>query len=87
MVRAGWLIYREAAGRHGGYQWPQLSMHRADLQAVLLQATQRRLGAERMHFGWRCTGATQRGGESVAQFEDDAGTGLPRQLGSILIPQ
>ena len=83
--RFGQLIYREAAGRHGGYPWPQLSMHRGDLQAVLLQATRQRLGAERLHFGWRCTGATPADGATVAQFEDEAGTGLPRQIGSILI--
>src|SRR5258706_10958004 len=29
--RFGQLIYREPLGRRAGYEWPQLSIHRADL--------------------------------------------------------
>ncbi|MGH8647884.1 MAG: FAD-binding protein, partial [Burkholderiales bacterium] len=34
--RFGQLVYSEPLGRHAGYDWPQFSIHRGDLQAVLL---------------------------------------------------
>src|SRR5262245_12291916 len=42
--RFGQLIYEEPLGRDAGYAWPQLSIHRGDLQQVLLDAVRRRLG-------------------------------------------
>src|SRR5512142_3254179 len=36
--RFGQLIYREPLGRAAGYDWPQYSVHRGDLQMVLLEA-------------------------------------------------
>jgi len=33
--RFGQLIYREPLGRRAGYEWPQLSIHRGDLQMIL----------------------------------------------------
>src|SRR5437763_16758550 len=35
--RFGQLIYREPLGRHAGYAWPQISIPRGDLQAVLIE--------------------------------------------------
>jgi 2-polyprenyl-6-methoxyphenol hydroxylase-like FAD-dependent oxidoreductase len=54
--RYGQLIYREPLGRRAGYEWPQLSIHRADLQAALLHAFRERVGEDRLHLGWHCTG-------------------------------
>lgn len=42
--RFGQFIFKEARGRHAGYEWPQLSIHRADLHKVLLEAVRERLG-------------------------------------------
>ena len=53
--RFGQLIYREPLGRRAGYEWPQLSIHRGDLQAVLIEAVKARLGEDRLHLGWHCT--------------------------------
>jgi 2-polyprenyl-6-methoxyphenol hydroxylase-like FAD-dependent oxidoreductase len=36
--RFGQFIYREPAGRYAGYDVPQFSIHRGDLQMVLLEA-------------------------------------------------
>src|SRR6185437_13520475 len=36
--RFGQLIYEEKLGRAAGYGWPQISIHRADLHRVLLDA-------------------------------------------------
>ncbi|MGH8741329.1 MAG: flavin-dependent oxidoreductase, partial [Burkholderiales bacterium] len=57
--RYGQLIYREPLGRAAGYPWPQFSIHRGDLQAILLDAVKARLGAGRLHLGWHCEGFEQ----------------------------
>jgi 2-polyprenyl-6-methoxyphenol hydroxylase-like FAD-dependent oxidoreductase len=57
--RFGQLIYREPLGRRAGYEWPQFSIHRGDLQAVLIEAVRSRLGADRLHLGWHCEGFAQ----------------------------
>jgi 5-methylphenazine-1-carboxylate 1-monooxygenase len=57
--RFGQLIYREPLGRRAGYEWPQLSIHRGDLQAVLIEAVKARLGEDRIRLGWHCTGFSQ----------------------------
>jgi 2-polyprenyl-6-methoxyphenol hydroxylase-like FAD-dependent oxidoreductase len=48
--RFGQLIFREPLGKFAGYQWPQFSIHRGDLQTVLMDAVKARLGAERLHL-------------------------------------
>ncbi len=42
--RFGQLIYTEPLGRHAGYDWPQVSIHRGDLQQTLLNTCHARLG-------------------------------------------
>ncbi len=84
--RFGQLIYREPLGRHAGYDWPQFSIHRGDLQAVLLEACQQRIGADRIHTGWRCAGAEQDGNGATARFnEPGSGRELPPQRGHAVI--
>ena len=58
--RFGQLIYREPLGKYAGYEWPQLSIHRGDLQQVLLDAVKARLGASKIHLG-----------HHLARFEQD----------------
>jgi 2-polyprenyl-6-methoxyphenol hydroxylase-like FAD-dependent oxidoreductase len=57
--RHGQFIYKEPRGRYAGYDWPQLSIHRADLHGVLVDATRARLGDEAMQLGRRCVGVDQ----------------------------
>ena len=45
--RHGQFIYKEPRGRYAGYDWPQLSIHRADLHKVLLDATRAAAGPRR----------------------------------------
>ena len=52
--RFGQLIYREGAGRFGGYEYPQLSIHRGDLHLALLATVRERLGADAVSEGMRC---------------------------------
>lgn len=57
--RHGQFIYKEPRGRFAGYDWPQLSIHRADLHDVLLTAVRQRLGDDAVQLGHRCLSATQ----------------------------
>jgi 5-methylphenazine-1-carboxylate 1-monooxygenase len=84
--RFGQLIYREPLGRAAGYAWPQVSIHRGDLQTVLVEAFRERVGSDRLMLGWLCTGAAQDERSASAKFEQ-TGTGqsLPPQRGDIVI--
>ncbi|HUQ74203.1 MAG TPA: flavin-dependent oxidoreductase [Burkholderiales bacterium] len=68
--RFGQLIYREPLGRRAGYEWPQFSIHRGDLQSILLEAVKARLGAERLHLGFHCVGFDDAPGGVTARFRD-----------------
>jgi len=57
--RHGQLIYREPAGRRAGYDHPQFSLHRGDLQGVLLDTVRHRLGADAVAMGSRVTGVRE----------------------------
>ena len=78
--RFGQLIYREPLGRHAGYDWPQYSIHRGDLQVVLADAFRERAGADRLQLGWKCVRAEDGTDGATAHFVDGA-TGAP------LVPQ
>jgi 5-methylphenazine-1-carboxylate 1-monooxygenase len=78
--RFGQLIYREPLGRRAGYGWPQFSIHRGDLQAVLLEAVKVRLGAERLHLGWHCVGFRQNDRSVELAFN-----GHPSQKGDVAV--
>lgn len=68
--RYGQFIYKEPRGRHAGYEWPQLSIHRADLHRVLLEAVRARLGADAVSLGSRCLALEERPDRVVVRFED-----------------
>lgn len=54
--RGGGLISREPRGLAAGYLWPQLSIHRGDLQRVLADAVRDRLGSDAVVAGVRVAG-------------------------------
>jgi 2-polyprenyl-6-methoxyphenol hydroxylase-like FAD-dependent oxidoreductase len=84
--RFGQLIYRENAGRYAGYEWPQFSIHRGDLQRVLLDAFVARAGAERVVTGWHCTGFHQDPAGVTVEFCDPATRGpLESRRGAVAI--
>src|ERR1700674_5514849 len=64
--RFGQLIYQEPLGRAAGYDHPQFSIHRGDLQMVLLEAFNSRAGADRILTNHHCVGVEQ----------DDAGVSV-----------
>jgi 5-methylphenazine-1-carboxylate 1-monooxygenase len=83
--RFGQRIYSEAAGRYAGYDWPQYSIHRGLLQAVLLDAFNARVGADRLHTGHQCVGVEQSAAGIVARFRDGSGASLPERRGDVLV--
>jgi 5-methylphenazine-1-carboxylate 1-monooxygenase len=84
--RFGQLIYREPVGRHAGYEWPQYSIHRGDLQAVLAAAFRERAGPERLHLGWKCVRAGNGADDAAAHFVHGAtGEALALQRGRVVI--
>jgi len=72
--RFGQHVYSEPAGRWAGHDAPQLSIHRADLQAVLLDAVRERIGEDRVVTGRACVGVEGAGDARVRlRFDDPAG--------------
>jgi 5-methylphenazine-1-carboxylate 1-monooxygenase len=67
--RHGQFIYKEPRGRFAGYDWSQLSIHRADLHQVLLDAVRRRLGGDALQLDHRCTRVDQDGVGVVMHFD------------------
>jgi 2-polyprenyl-6-methoxyphenol hydroxylase-like FAD-dependent oxidoreductase len=64
--RFGQLIYQEPLGFAAGYEHPQFSIHRGDLQMVLLEAFVARAGRDRLVTGRHC----------IAVEQDDAGVSV-----------
>jgi 2-polyprenyl-6-methoxyphenol hydroxylase-like FAD-dependent oxidoreductase len=69
----GQFVYSEPAGLYAGYKWPQFSIHRGDLQGVLLQAVRERIGDHAVVSDHRCTGVEQDDNGVTIQFDDNAG--------------
>jgi 2-polyprenyl-6-methoxyphenol hydroxylase-like FAD-dependent oxidoreductase len=67
--RQGQRIWSEPRGLEAGYHWPQISIHRGELQLALLKIVRQRLGADRVRLGHHLVGFEPRGNsEIVARF-------------------
>jgi 5-methylphenazine-1-carboxylate 1-monooxygenase len=71
--RFGQLIYQEPLGRAAGYETPQFSIHRGDLQMVLLDAFRMRAGNDRLLTSHHCTGLEQDDTGVRVDFSDGPG--------------
>jgi 5-methylphenazine-1-carboxylate 1-monooxygenase len=71
--RFGQLIYQEPLGRAAGYDHPQFSIHRGDLQMVLLDAFRARAGSDRLNTNHHCTGVEQDEAGVSVHFSDGPG--------------
>src|SRR6202158_1324217 len=71
--RFGQLIYQEPLGRAAGYEHPQFSIHRGDLQVVLLDAVVARVGGERLNTSHHCIGVEQNEAGVNVSFSDGPG--------------
>ena len=68
--RFGQFIFKEPRGRYAGYEWPQLSIHRADLHAVLLAAVRERLGVDAVVLNMKFSSVEEEQGGVKARFEN-----------------
>jgi 2-polyprenyl-6-methoxyphenol hydroxylase-like FAD-dependent oxidoreductase len=71
--RFGQLIYQEPLGRAAGYDHPQFSIHRGDLQMVLLDALRARAGSDRLVTNSHCIGVEQDEAGVIVTFSDGPG--------------
>jgi len=85
MNRNGQEIWREPRGTDAGFEYPQFSIHRGRLQAVIFQAVRSRLGESRIHTGYRLGAFTQDEGGVTAYFFDRDGSHRATAHGDILI--
>ncbi|MFI0481845.1 flavin-dependent oxidoreductase [Actinomadura sp. 9N215] len=68
--RRGQEIMRRPCGRHAGFDYPQISLHRGRLQGVLLRAVRERLGPDAVRTGHRLVGFEQDADRVRAHFTD-----------------
>ena len=68
--RYGQFIFKEPRGRFAGYDWPQFSIHRADLHELLLEAVRERLGTEMVLLDMKFLSLEERPGSVKAKFEN-----------------
>ena len=79
-TRSGQLVYSEPRGKDAGYGWPQISIHRGDLHAILLEAVLERLGPNAIFLDHKCVGVDQDESRAVARFESK-----PDAHGTVLV--
>ncbi len=68
--RHGNRIWGFASGRNIGYHWPQYSIHRGELQMILLAAVQARLGPDAVRVGTAFTGFSESSSEVEVRVRD-----------------
>lgn len=84
--KRGQPIWSEPRGQAAGYDWPQFSIHRGELQQVLLDAARERLGVENVLPGHHAAAWQAVGDEVEVAFVDrDDQSTLGTQRGSLLI--
>jgi 2-polyprenyl-6-methoxyphenol hydroxylase-like FAD-dependent oxidoreductase len=71
--RFGQLIYQEPLGVAAGYANPQFSIHRGDLQMILLEAFVARAGRDRLSTNLHCLAVEQDGSGVSVRFSDGPG--------------
>jgi 5-methylphenazine-1-carboxylate 1-monooxygenase len=85
-TKRGALIWSEPRGLDAGYDVPQYSIHRGDLQMILLNAVKARIGAENMLAGHHLAAFEQGDNGITARFIDKStGAALGSYTGDVLI--
>ena len=81
----GQFVYSEPAGIAAGYRWPQFSIHRGDLQMLLLDAVRERLGPDAVVTDHRCTGFDDGADGVTVHFEGFRGGARPSVKAALLV--
>ena len=72
-TKRGLHIWTEPRGTWAGYHWPQYSVHRGELHAMLYREVQKRAGSETVECGWTATGFANEGDCAVLHLRNAAG--------------
>jgi 2-polyprenyl-6-methoxyphenol hydroxylase-like FAD-dependent oxidoreductase len=83
--RHGQFVYSEPAGKAAGYDWPQYSIHRGDLQMALLAAVRERLGDDSVRVDHRAVRVEQDDDGVTVHMTDAAGNARPTVRGAIVV--
>lgn len=81
----GQHIYTEPAGQAAGYEWPQFSIHRGDVQLALLAEVKNRLGEDAVVTGHRCVGVETDDAGATIKFVGPEGEELPPVRARIVV--
>ncbi len=81
----GKQIWSEPRGLEAGYKWPQYSIHRGELQLILLRAAIERLGPENVLTGHHVSRWDETPNGVRVHFADRDGEALASEEGSLLI--
>ncbi len=83
----GQKVWSEPRGLAAGYRWPQIGIHRGQLQLALMELAREKLPAAQIHTGHHLAGFEQRpGGKIIASFIDRrSGARLGDIEGDVLI--
>ena len=83
--RHGQTIWADPRGRHAGLPSPQFSIHRGELQMILVHAAREMLGADRIRMGRRIADFAQHGATVTARFADREGAIVDEATADLLI--
>jgi 2-polyprenyl-6-methoxyphenol hydroxylase-like FAD-dependent oxidoreductase len=83
--RYGNRIWGFACGRDAGYDWPQYSIHRGELQMMLLDAVRARLGADAVRTGTAFRSFTDSGAGVEVQAVDRASGAVVPLAADVLV--
>jgi 2-polyprenyl-6-methoxyphenol hydroxylase-like FAD-dependent oxidoreductase len=82
----GQRIWSEPRGLAAGYNWPQFSVHRGELVAILHRAIIQRLGSSRLHTGHHLARFGEAAGCVWAEFTDKkTGESVARTEADLLV--
>jgi 5-methylphenazine-1-carboxylate 1-monooxygenase len=76
--RHGQFIYREPRGRHAGYPYPELGIHRGKLHRILYETAREQLAPGSVLLDHHCAGLEQ-SDEGVKVFFRETSTGAERE--------
>jgi 5-methylphenazine-1-carboxylate 1-monooxygenase len=72
----GQLVWSEPRGLPAGYKWPQYSIHRGQLQQLLMRAVRERIGENNFCSGLRLVAFEQNRYRVLAKFRSDSSRAL-----------
>lgn len=83
--RYGQFIYKEPRGRHAGYPYPEVGIHRGKLHRILYEEALAQIGSARIHTDHRCTGVEQDEMGATVHFVDAKGAKRPSVRADVVI--